>query len=88
MSGDPFVLSYTFSKTNDRSYTLTNIIHVAEKQQIFLAAETFQLFESNVMNLISTDFKLFLVIPIFTWKLKERLLSYILKENIYVKLKV
>ena len=87
MSGDPFVLSYTFSKKNDSSYTLTNIIHVTEKQEIFLAAETFQLFASNVMNLISTGFKLFLVIPIFTRKLKERLLSYILTENIYVKLK-
>ena len=87
MIGDPLVLSNTCSKTNDRSYALTNI-YVTEKQGIFLAAKTFQLLASNVMNLISTDFNLFLVIPNFTWKLRERLPFYRLKENIYVKLKL
>lgn len=57
---DPLVLSNTFSKANDRSYILTNI-HVTEKQEILLAAKTSHLFPSNVMNLITTDFKPFLV---------------------------
>ena len=86
MIGDPLVLSNTFSKTNDKSYILKNI-HVTERQEIFLAT-TFQLFASNVMNLKSTDFKLFLVIPNSTWKLRQRLLYYRLKENIFVKLKI
>ena len=68
MNGDPLV----FSKTNDRSYVLTNI-HITEKQEIFFAAKTFQIFASNVMNLIITDFSLFRVIPNFTFR--ERLLS-------------
>ena len=88
MIGDPLVLSNTFSKTNDKSYILKNI-HVTEKQEIFLATKLFfQLFASNVMNLISTDFKLFLVIPNFTCKLRQRLLYYRLKENNFVKLKI
>ena len=58
------------------------------KARNFLGNKTFQLFASNVMNLISTDFKLFLVIPNFTWKLRQRLLYYRLKENIFVKLKI
>lgn len=70
MNGDPLV----FSKTNDRSYVITNI-HITEKQEIFLAAKTFQIFASTVMNLISTGFNLFRVIPNFTWKFRERLLS-------------
>ena len=78
MNGDPLV----FFKTNDRSYILTNI-HITEKQEIFLAAKTFQIFSSNVMNLISTDFNLFHVTPNLKWKFREQLLSYILKENIY-----
>ena len=62
MRGDPIVFSNTFSKANDRSYILTNI-HVTEKQEILLAAKSFHLFASNVMNLISTDFNPFLVMP-------------------------
>ena len=75
MIREQLVLSNTFSKTNDKSYILTNI-HVTEKQEIFLAAKTFQLFASIVINLISTDFKQFLVIPNFTWKLRELLLYH------------
>ena len=73
MSDDALVLSHTLTKTNDRSYILTNI-PVTEKQEIFLPAKTFQLFASNVMNLMSTDFNLFLAIPNFTRKLRKRLL--------------
>ena len=73
MSGYPLVLSNTFSKANDRSYILTNI-HVTEKQEILLPEKTSHLFASNVMNLITTDFKPFLVMPNFTWKLRKRLL--------------
>ena len=71
MSGNPFVLSNTFSKTNARSYTLRTIF-VTEKDEIFLAAKTLQLFARNLLNLISTDFKLFLVIQNFARKLSER----------------
>ena len=71
MSGNPFVLSNTFSKTNARSYILRTIF-VTEKQEIFLAAKTFQLFARNILNLISIDFKLFLITRNFTRKLSER----------------
>ena len=40
MSGGPFVLSNTFSKTNDRSFIL-RAIFITEKQESFLAAKTF-----------------------------------------------
>ena len=60
MSGYPFLLSNTFSKTNDRSYILRTIF-ITEIQEIFMAAKTFQL-----------DFKLFLIIQNFTRKLSER----------------
>ena len=43
MSGDPFVLSNTFSKTNARSYILRTIF-ITEKREIFFAAKTFELF--------------------------------------------
>ena len=74
MSGDPLVLSHTFSKTNDRSYILTNI-DVTEKQEFFLAAKTFQRLASNVMNFTSTDFNLFLVmakLTIVSWSLSGK----------------
>ena len=70
MSSDPLVLSNTFSKTNARSCILRTIF-ITAKQEIFLAAKTFQLFARNILNLISTDFKLFLIIRNFTRKLSE-----------------
>ena len=63
---------------------IVRTISITEKQETFLAAKTFQLFLRNILNLISTDSKLFLIIQNFTSKLSERSFFYYrLKQNIY-----